>query len=49
MNKRANAGYEIIETISLPDEEYVLGERTTTFTSELKMNLNGALICYLKN
>ena len=34
MSKRTNAGYEIIETISLPDEEYVLGERTTTFNEQ---------------
>ena len=34
MNKRANVGYEIIETISLPNEEYVLGERTTTFNEQ---------------
>ena len=34
MNKRTNAGYEIIETISLPNEEYVLGERTTTFNEQ---------------
>ena len=34
MSKRTNAGYEIIETISLPNEEYVLGERTTTFNEQ---------------
>ena len=34
MNKRANAGYEIIETISLPNEEYVLGVKTTTFNEQ---------------
>ena len=34
MSKRTNAGYEIIETISLPNEEYVLGERTTTFSEQ---------------
>ena len=34
MNKRTNAGYEIIETISLPNEDYVLGERTTTFNEQ---------------
>ena len=34
MSKRTNAGYEIIETISLPNEEYVLGERTTTFNKQ---------------
>ena len=35
MSKRTNAGYEIIETISLPNEEYVLGERTTTFNEQV--------------
>ena len=34
MNKRTNAEYEIIETISLPNEEYVLGVRTTTFNEQ---------------
>ena len=34
MNKRTNAGYEIIETISLPNEEYVLGVRNTTFNEQ---------------
>ena len=34
MSKRTNAGYEIIETISLPNEEYVLGERTTAFNEQ---------------
>ena len=34
MSKRTNAGYEIIETISLPNEEYVLGVRTTTFNEQ---------------
>ena len=34
MSKRTNAGYEIIETISLPNEDYVLGERTTTFNEQ---------------
>ena len=34
MSKRTNAGYEIIETISLPNEEYVLGKRTTTFNEQ---------------
>ena len=34
MSKRTNAGYEIIETISLPNEEYVLGDRTTTFNEQ---------------
>ena len=33
-NKRTNAGYEIIETISLPNEEYVLGVRNTTFNEQ---------------
>ena len=33
-SKRTNAGYEIIETISLPNEEYVLGVRTTTFNEQ---------------
>ena len=30
-NKRTNAGYEIILSIPIPNEVYVLGERTTTF------------------
>ena len=34
MSKRTNAGYEIIETISLPNEEYVLGVKTTTFNEQ---------------
>ena len=34
MNKRTNAGYEIILSIPLPNEEYVLGERTTTFNEQ---------------
>ena len=34
MSKRINTGYEIIETISLPNEEYVLGVRTTTFNEQ---------------
>ena len=34
MSKRTNAGYEIIETTSLPNEDYVLGERTTTFNEQ---------------
>ena len=34
MSKRTNAGYEIIETISLPNDEYVLGVKTTTFNEQ---------------
>ena len=34
MSKRTNAGYEIIETISLPNEEYVLGVKTTIFNEQ---------------
>ena len=29
MDKRINAGYEIIKSIVLPDEEFVLGIKTT--------------------
>ncbi len=29
MDKRINAGYEIIKSIALPDEEFVLGIKTT--------------------
>ena len=28
MDKRTNAGYDIIKVIALPDEEYVLGVKT---------------------
>ena len=29
MEKRTNAGYDIIKSITLPDEEFVLGIKTT--------------------
>ena len=34
MDKRANAGYDIIQVIAFPDEEYVLGVKTINKQNE---------------